>query len=213
MNVKVCGITNKDDAMMVLEKGADAIGVVVDVPVETPRKITVEKAHEIRLAVEDLSHTFVTVLMPKTLDDVGRVVSKLHPDGIQLHGVETPDFVMHVREEFGLPIIKAIHVGDTVDMEYVKSVSNYSDMLLLDTKKGSRVGGTGEAHDVEKDLEIKSSTGKRILLSGGINPINVFERASKVKPYGVDVSSGVEKSPGIKDPDKVEKIIEVCSCL
>jgi len=213
MNVKICGITNKEDAMMALNAGSDALGVIVNVPVETPRKISVERACEIRDSVDGISHAFITVLMPKNLNDVEKVVSMVRPDGIQLHGLETPNLIKEIKDEFGLPIIKALHLGGEMDMDYVQSVSEHSDMLLLDTKKDYHVGGTGETHDIEQDLQIKKSTSKRILLSGGLNPDNVFERICQVNPYGVDISSGVEKTPGIKDHEKVRKIIEVCSCL
>jgi phosphoribosylanthranilate isomerase len=213
MNVKICGITNEGDARMVLGAGADAIGVVVDVPVDTPRKITLEKAAVIRDFVSDISHAFVVVLMPETVDEVASVCGRLNPDGIQLHGSETPEFVREVKENVGCNIIKAIHVGGDVDLDYVKAVAEYADMLLLDTKAGDRVGGTGLTHDYTTDREIKELTGKRIILSGGLNPDNVVEAVKAVKPYAVDASSGVESEPGVKDLLKVSRFIEVTACL
>ena len=101
----------------------------------------------------------------------------------------------------------------TEHFEKVKEISEYVDVLLLDTKIGDKIGGTGKTHDWAIDLKIKDITDKPIMLSGGINIENIAKAVEKVKPNAIDVSSGVEKSPGIKDKDKVKKIIEVSSCL
>lgn len=213
MIVKVCGITSAGDARMALQEGADAIGVIVDVPVDTPRKISLKEAAKIREAVSDMSHTFIAVLMPETVEEVVKVVDKLRPDGVQLHGTESPELLKELRDRVDTNIIKAVHVGDDLDMEYVKAVAQHADMLLLDTKTGGKVGGTGKTHDREADNRIKALTGKPIILSGGLTPANVAEAVKAVKPYAVDTSSGVEKAPGIKDKEKVRKFIEVTACL
>ncbi len=213
MNVKVCGITSQGDAGMVLEAGADAIGVIIGVPVETPRKITLERAAEIRDSVSHISHTFIAVLMPETVGEVVDACVRLEPDGVQLHGTESQDFLRELQERVSCRIIKSIHVSDDVDMDYVKSVSEYADMLLLDTKAGGKVGGTGAQHDYGLDRKIREETGKRIILAGGLNPDNVADAVKAVKPYAVDVSSGVESEPGKKDPEKVRKFMEVTACL
>jgi phosphoribosylanthranilate isomerase len=213
MNVKICGITSVGDAGMVLEAGADAIGVIVDVPVDTPRKISLEKAIEIRDAVSDISHTFIAVLMPETVDEVVKITDALNPDGIQLHGSEEPEFLIELRNTVDCNIIKALHIDGSLDLDYVRAVAEQSDMLLLDTKVGEKVGGTGRTHDYALDNEIKKMTKKRIMLSGGLNPDNVAAAVAAVKPYAVDAASGVESRPGVKDPEKVRKFIEVTACL
>ncbi len=207
MLVKVCGIANTDDALMVLDAGADALGVIIDVPVETPRKITVEKALEIKEAVKDRSHTFITVLMPDKIDDVVNIVDEIEPNGIQLHGDETPEFIKELKESINAYIIKAIHIQEKPDMEYIRSITEHADMILTDTKIGEQVGGTGKIHDWDIDLKIEEEIDKPLILSGGLNPDNVGDAIDKVNPYAVDVSSGVESSPGIKDPKKVKKLI------
>jgi phosphoribosylanthranilate isomerase len=104
-------------------------------------------------------------------------------------------------------------VDGNVSIDYVKDVAEYADMLLLDTKVGDKVGGTGVTHDYAVDRKIKESTDKRIILSGGLNPENVAAAVKTVRPYAVDVSSGVESKPGVKDPEKVNKFIAVTACL
>ena len=213
MNVKICGITNEADARMVLEEGADALGVIVDVPVDTPRKITLEEAVGIRESVSGASHAFIAVLMPSAVEEAVDVADALKPDGIQLHGAESPEFVAELKESVDCSIIKAIHISEDTDMDYVKAVAEHADMLLLDTKAGGRVGGTGQTHDYAADNEIKRLTGKRIMLSGGLNPENVAAAVAAVRPYAVDASSGVESAPGVKDREKVRRFIEVTACL
>ena len=213
MNVKICGITSEADARMALEAGADAIGVIVDVPVATPRKVTLERAMSIKSSVSDISHAFIAVMMPNDTREVVDLFERLEPTGIQLHGFERPELLSELRDKVDCRIIKAIHIDGGVDMEYVDSVEPYADMLLLDTKVGKKVGGTGQTHDYRLDAEIKSRTRKKIMLSGGLNPDNVKAAVEAVSPYAVDVSSGVESSPGVKDPEKVEAFIEVTRCL
>ncbi|MBD3387846.1 MAG: phosphoribosylanthranilate isomerase [Candidatus Altiarchaeales archaeon] len=213
MKVKVCGVTNAEDARMVLEEGADALGVIVDVPVGTPRKITLETAVDIRDSISGMNHTLIAVLMPESADEVVNVVERLAPEGIQLHGMESPELVADIRGKVGCTLIKAIHVDESIDLEYVKRVSEHADVILLDTKVGDAVGGTGEQHDYSIDNQVKRITGNPIMLSGGLNAENVVAAVERVKPYAVDVSSGVESEPGRKDPVKVRKFIEVTACL
>ncbi len=213
MNVKICGITSPEDANMVALAGADVIGVVIDVPVPTPRKVTLEKAIEIKDSLSGINQAFVAVIMPHNVDEAVEVAEKLRPDGLQLHGTESVGFIRELAEAVDCYIIKALHIKDTPDMDYVMEVASSSDMLLLDTKSQDKVGGTGQTHDYDIDIMIRDATKRRIILAGGLNPDNVAYAVNKVRPYAVDVSSGVESVPGKKDPELVKKFIEVTSCL
>ncbi|HHQ45364.1 MAG TPA: phosphoribosylanthranilate isomerase [Candidatus Altiarchaeales archaeon] len=207
MNVKVCGITNQDDAEMAADAGADLIGVIIDVPVETPRKISLEKACEIKEAVA--GKNIVAVLMPEDVGEVIKVVEKLSPYAIQLHGNESIELIGEIRENVDVKIIKAFHVDENIDLDYVRSASEFADMILLDTKAGKKVGGTGVQHDYSIDLKIKDLVSKPLILSGGLNPENVAQAIKAVRPDVVDVSSGVEISPGVKDVKKIGKFISI----
>ncbi|MFC2162847.1 phosphoribosylanthranilate isomerase [Candidatus Altiarchaeota archaeon] len=209
MLVKVCGITNVKDALMVVDQGADAVGVIIDVPVETPRKISIGKAAEIRRALRNISHTFITVMMPEKVDEVLNVVKRIGPDGVQLHGTESPEFLEELRESIEGYIIKTVHASSNLDMDYVKAVAEHADMMLVDTLKDGKVGGTGSGHDRSIDLRIKELTGKPLIASGGINSDNVAQVIGKVAPYAVDVSSGVESSQGIKSKKKVAEFMRI----
>jgi phosphoribosylanthranilate isomerase len=213
MNVKVCGITSPEDARMVLMEGVDAVGVVVDVPVDTPRKVSVERAAMIRESVSDISCAFITVIMPESAGEAVEIIDAVRPDGVQFHGNEDPDLLREVKGLRDVSIIKAVHVGEGLDLDYVRGVAEYADMLLLDTRLGDKVGGTGVLHDLKVDLELKNMVDRRIMLSGGLNASNVADANRFLRPYAVDVSSGVEGEPGRKSPELVREFMEAVKCL
>ncbi|MFH1402638.1 MAG: phosphoribosylanthranilate isomerase [Candidatus Altiarchaeota archaeon] len=209
MLVKVCGITRPEDAVMIVENGASGVGVIIDVPVETPRKITVEKALRIKKALEYVPHNLIAVMMYEKPDDVLKTYGELRPHGIQLHGGESPEFVREVNENVEGFIIKTIHATQEIDFDYVKAVSEYADMMLVDTMVGGKVGGTGEVHDMSIDARVREVTGKPLMISGGLNAANIKAALVKVRPHAVDVCSGVESSPGVKDPEKLKQFMEI----
>ena len=212
MKVKICGLTNPEDAITAVEAGADYIGVIVDVPVETPRKITLQQALNIKKAISATPHKLVAVIMPKTAQEAKNIFDALRPDAIQLHGTESPKLIRDIKSLTECEIIKAIHVRDKVDLGYLMAVEKEAGIILVDTQVGEKVGGTGSTHDIRLDLEIKAKTKKSMMLSGGLTPENVRERLEQIRPYGVDTSSGVESAPGIKDPVKILKFISEAKC-
>jgi len=211
MKVKVCGITNIEDARMVLSHArVHAIGFIINVPVDTPRKISLEKAASIVEGLGEGTRKIVAVMMPSRMKEVEEVYEVLKPDAFQFHGKETPLFIARVRNTLGVEVIKTIHVSSEgeVDWEYIDEVSDVADYLLLDTKADGRVGGTGIPHDWNLSLRVKEKTGKRIILSGGLSKDNVVEAVKKVGPHWIDVSSSLEHAPGRKDPVKVSEFLE-----
>lgn len=205
--VKICGITNSDDAIIAAEAGADAIGVIVDVPVETPRKTGVKKAKEILDSVP-LFVSRVVVLIPENIEDVVDIADRLNPDAIQLHGNESIDFILELKKQIKARIIKALHVNDDTKINYILRYAEISDAILLDTKFGDLAGGTGKTHDWTTSMMIcETIRPTPLILSGGLNPENIKDAINKVKPYAVDVSSGVESMPGKKDKIKIEEFI------
>ena len=210
MKVKICGITNPEDAKTALEHGAHAIGFILNVPVDTPRKISLSKAVEIIDALGERNHAVVAVMMNSRLKDVEEVYEVLKPDAFQFHGNETPLYLAKVKGSFDAEVIKTIHIteeGD-VDWEYLDSVAGVADYILLDTKAGDKTGGTGKAHNWDVSLEVKRKTGKRIILSGGLSKENIIEAVRKVQPHWVDLSSSLEASPGKKDHQKIREFME-----
>jgi phosphoribosylanthranilate isomerase len=196
--VKICGITNAEDALMAVEAGADALGFIF-YP-KSPRYITPEEARLIKTKLPP----FVATVGVFVDEDAGRVMEIAREAGlgaVQLHGHETPAYCT----QMGISVIKALRVRDEGD---IRTLARYEvSAFLLDTYKEGQMGGTGEVFDW--DLALKAKQGKTpIILSGGLNPDNVAKAVEKVRPYAVDVSSGVEVKPGVKNRDKVRDFIK-----
>ncbi|MBM3309786.1 MAG: phosphoribosylanthranilate isomerase [Candidatus Altiarchaeales archaeon] len=213
VRVKVCGLTNMEDALFTQKAGVDFLGFVVDVPVETPRKITLSKAAGIMREIE--RKKAIIVVMPSALKEVERVL-ELKPYGMQFHGRESVEFMQAVKNIAGkTKLIKTLHVSQTAEFEEVKAEAGkypMADYLLLDTLS-DKVGGTGMTHDWTIAGRLSETAGKPVFLSGGLKPENVCNAIKKANPYAVDVSSGVELQPGIKDKNKIIKLLdEVKKC-
>lgn len=196
--LKICGITNKEDAIMISNLGADAIGFVF---AKSKRKVTPERAKEI-IEILPPFITTVGIFMDTTLNEVNEISEFTSIDVIQLHGNETPQYCNKVKKK----VIKGIAITATDTRETLLSkMKNYSvSAFILDPGRGS-----GKAFDwnIAKGIE------KNIIIAGGLTPDNVKQVISDLHPYGVDVSTGVEKAYGKKDRKKVEKFIkEALSC-
>jgi phosphoribosylanthranilate isomerase len=194
--IKICGTINLDDALMAIEAGADALGFIF-VP-NTPRYIHPDQAAKI---IEDLS-PFITVVglfVNADPEDIAATADQCHLDMIQLHGDESPGFCQALNRR----LIKAFRVKDESSLSRLSDyrVSGY----LLDTYVEGAMGGTGKVFDW--NLAVKAKQHGRIILAGGLAPDNVASAVRQVRPYGVDVSSGVEANPGHKDPAKVKAFI------
>lgn len=211
VKVKICGNTNAEDAAECAKLGADFVGVIVDVPVETPRKVTAAKASEIFSAVS-ASAGKVAVIMPKTADEAVALYRKVHPDFLQLHGTESAALVKKLGSLVQCKIIKTVHVEGESSIEEAEKFSRHCDMLLLDTPS-VKMGGSGKMHDWSVSRRIVEKVGIPVILAGGLNPENVREAIEAVEPYAVDVSSGVEKMEGRKDYAKVKKFIKSAKSL
>jgi phosphoribosylanthranilate isomerase len=194
--VKICGITNLNDALAAVKYGADALGFVFYR--KSPRYIEPEEALDIIRGLPPFV-TAVGVFVDEDRDEVERVMGLAGLDVAQFHGNESPDACLIRRR-----VIKAIRVREVKDLDAMHKykVSAY----LLDTYAPHTPGGTGEVFDWDIALEAKKSG--RIILAGGLTPENIEEAAKRVRPYAVDVGSGVEAEPGRKDHEKVRLFIE-----
>lgn len=195
--VKICGITNYNDAKACIDCGADAIGFIFYE--KSRRYIEPEQAFEIIRKLPPFI-TKVGVFVNSLKIRIANITNQTRISAIQLHGDETPDFCLDFME----PVIKALRIKDLDDLENIASFPVQA--ILLDTFTDAEYGGTGKSFDwnILKDL----NSDKNIILSGGLNPDNIEDAIIQVNPYAVDVSSGVEKSPGIKDHSKIKKFIE-----
>jgi phosphoribosylanthranilate isomerase len=192
--VKVCGITNQTDAIFAVESGADALGFVF---AKSPRQVTAQQVAEVLEVVPSQILTF-GVFVDEDPDGVVSLVDTLGLHGAQLHGSESPQEVMNLSERIPY-VIKAISAGDSL-LERV-DLYHRSWAILID---GPRPG-SGQSFDWAALDRIRVPT--RLILAGGLDAGNVANATSLVNPFGVDVSSGVERSPGHKDPAKVRAFI------
>ncbi len=195
--VKICGITNVDDARAVVSAGAHALGLVFYEA--SPRSIDIEEARAITYAAGPfITHTALFVNPPASL--VGLVVSKVPIQLLQFHGEETADFC----EGFQRPYIKAIRMRPDVNLEREIASHPNASGFLLDAYRPGVPGGTGEMFDwgrVPRGLKAP------IILAGGLTSENVSEAIRLTGVYGVDVSGGVESSPGKKDHNQIKSFI------
>lgn len=194
--VKICGITRPEDGRMAAQSGADAIGLVFYPP--SPRFLSIERAVEIRDALPPFVQAVALFVNPDAAQ-VAQVIGRVKPSLLQFHGEEAPAFC----EEFGVPYVKACRVRQGVDLlEYLRPFSRASAWLL--DSHVAEYGGVGESFDwslapVQRE--------RPLVLSGGLTAGNVREAIRRVRPWGVDVSSGVESAKGIKDAAKIAAFI------
>jgi len=199
LRIKICGITNLDDAIASIAYGADALGFVF-YP-KSPRAIEPDKAREI-ISLLPPFITTVGVFVDEEVSKIKETVAHTGIDVIQLHGSESPDYC----EKLDKRVIKAIRVKDLTDLEPLKRYHKVS-AFLLDTYTPDTIGGTGLIFNWEIAIEAKRFG--RIILAGGLNPENIGDAVRMVQPYGVDVASGVEgKEKGQKDHERLRTFIE-----
>ena len=198
--VKICGITRPEDAELAVSLGAWAIGFILwpqSKRVADPA-IAAGIARTMRRRVE-----VVGVFVNPTLDEVVHANEAIGFTHVQLHGDEGPAFCTAVAERTGARVIKALRIGSGAD---IRAAARYhTDFHLLDAAAGAAYGGTGRTWDWRLLAQRHSSV--PMILSGGLDPGNVAEAVAAARPWAVDVASGVESAPGIKDPAKVEAFI------
>jgi len=201
--VKICGITRIEDALAAAAAGADAIGLVFDP--KSPRCVNVKQAVSIAHALPPYV-TVVGLFVDAAPPSVHDVLNRVNLDLLQFHGAETPEYC----RAFPKPYVKAIRMSPEVDLHAQERHFPEAAGLLLDTFSPTASGGTGETFDwgrVPQDLK------KPVILAGGLTPENVADAIRRVRPYAVDVSSGVEQSKGIKDVKKISAFIEAVKAM
>jgi len=193
--IKICGITRLDHALHIAKLGVDSIGLVFYRP--SPRFIDIESAQKIRKSLPPFV-TVTALLLNETEEWTEQVVDQIRPDCLQFHGDESLQTCEHWRR----PYLKAIPMGSVTDARAYAAGYPSAQGFLLDSNVAGRRGGSGDTFDWSK---IPSSFGSPLLLAGGLNPGNVAEAITQVKPWGVDVSSGVESAKGIKDIELINQ--------
>ncbi len=206
MIVKICGLTCTEDALAARDAGADLLGFVF---ANSPRRVSPEQARKIVAALaaappspRGTRHLTVGVFVDEHPDTVNRIVESVGLDLVQLHGDESPDYCRSMP----VPVIKAFRVQAEGSLEALKSYLGAARYLLLDRYRPGAAGGTGETFDWSL-AEGMAEFGIPWFLAGGLHPANVAGAIAHCRPDGVDVSSGVESSPGVKDHRLIREFI------
>lgn len=200
---KICGVTNEADLRAVADAGADAVGIITEVSVETPREVPPERAADLVAAAPPFLST-VLVSMPDTATRAVELAGAVAPDAVQLHGDFDGEEIRYVRREARANVIVAL---DADDADRVRDYDGVADAILLDSTTESGAGGTGETHDWHAARTLVDDLSTPVVLAGGLTPDNVADAVRTVDPYAVDVSSGVERSGGEKDHDAVASFV------
>lgn len=209
VKVKVCGITRLEDAMVAVEAGVDALGFIFYR--KSPRNIKPETAREI---IDQLPPfvDVVGVFVDKKREELEEIVQYCRLGYVQLHGNETPKYCERLAR-FAAPcqVLKALRVGGDMDTSRLAEYNDFVRGFLLDTYDKNMAGGTGKSFDwsLIARLDLK----KPYILAGGLNSENIAQAVQAVQPYGVDINSGVEQEPGIKDHGKIIETVGVIRSL
>jgi phosphoribosylanthranilate isomerase len=205
VEIKICGLMTPDAVDVALDAGADYVGFVFFPP--SPRHVGFELARTLGARVNGRAKK-VALSVDADNDWLSASIEALKPDILQLHGRETPERVANVRSLFRLPVMKAIPIETRADLSPIRLYAHSADRLIFDARaprKATRPGGLGKSFDWNLLAGIKP--GIPFMLSGGLDASNVAEALRITQAPAVDVSSGVERTPGIKDSDKIRAFV------
>lgn len=203
IKVKICGVRSAEDAAKCVAAGADAVGMLL---APSPRRITLDEARGIVKSLPPFV-TAVIVMMPSSAKEAIEAALSIHPGAIQLQGDEPPEMLERIKKSLpGTRLIKAVHVGSGHEVEKAGTYEGVADAILLDTMSPNR-GGSGQTHDWSVSREAAASLKMPVVLAGGLNPHNVAAAVKAVRPFAVDVASGVEAEGRVKDMALIETFI------
>ena len=205
IRVKICGITQPEQSLAITSLGATALGFIC-VP-SSPRYVSIA---QIQAAIAPITPNIdkIGVFANTTISEITQIVKKSRLTGVQLHGDETPEFCHQLRQSLSqVEIIKAIRVRSLEHLQTTIHYTDYVDTLLLDAYHPQHLGGTGQTLDWLM-LNQEFSPSLPWFLAGGLTPDNILTALSQINPHGIDLSSGVEHSPGNKDLDKVALLFQ-----
>jgi phosphoribosylanthranilate isomerase len=203
--IKICGLSTPETLRAALDAGADMIGL--NFHPKSPRFVTLERAKELA-AIARGKTEIVALIVDWDEKQAAELVEALKPDWLQLHGRETPEQTAALRRAGGLPVMKALGIARAGDLTAIASYRDVADRILLDAKPpkdAAYPGGHGRPFDwsLLADLD----PGFPFMLSGGLDAANVAKAIEVTHPQGIDVSSGVESAPGVKDPARIADFI------
>ncbi|MGO4405569.1 phosphoribosylanthranilate isomerase [Bosea sp. RAF48] len=203
--IKICGLSTPETLEAALAAGADMIGL--NFHPKSPRYVTLERAKELAAIARGRTE-IVALVVDWSEQQAAELVEALKPDWFQFHGRETPEQTAALRRAVRRPVMKALGIATAEDLKAVATYRDAADLILLDAKPPKDAafpGGHGKPFDWSLLAGIDRS--QRFMLSGGLDPANVAEAIQVTRPAGVDVSSGVESAPGVKDPARIAEFI------
>ncbi len=208
MRVKICGIRDQRGLEAAIRWGADAVGFITEVPVDTPRRVSLERAANLIQAVP-VFVTPVMVIMPEGPGEATELVEKGNPPVVQIHNKPNPRVLEALKPR--VKVIQTIQVRPESQpqeiLETLEEIEGLVDAVLLDTFT-PRGGGTGRVHNWQTSREVVKKTDIPVILAGGLTPRNVKQAIEHVRPYAVDTASGVESQPGIKSEERIREFIQ-----
>jgi len=199
VRIKICGITNQYDASLAVELGADALGFIF---APSPRKVTPQQARHIIEGLPPFVQT-VGVFVDESLSRIRDIADFCGLEMIQLHGDEPPNFCAALMPH----VIKGFRLNDSSSLSHITDYRGKIRAVLLDTYQKGLQGGTGKTFDWNLAIRAKSM-GMPIIISGGLRPSNIYSAIATVQPYAIDVNSGIEESPGVKNPFLMKSLME-----
>jgi phosphoribosylanthranilate isomerase len=203
LRVKICGITRPEQGQAIAQLGATALGFIcTDL---SPRYVTPSQIQAIANSLPLNRPDLIGVFVNASADDIERIVTDTRLTGVQLHGDESPTFCQELRQRLpGIELLKAFRVRDTATLDRLAAYTEAIDTLLLDAYHPQQLGGTGLTLD--RAILAQFRPQKPWFLAGGLTPDTIREALSQVQPSGIDLSSGVERSPGDKDLARVAQL-------
>ena len=207
VRVKVCGLTREVDLRAAVDAGADAVGVVSDVSVDTPREVDAERARDLLATAPP----FVATVLVTIVDDPDATVAlanAVDPDVLQVHGDLDAAAVARLREESGVRVMPVVTCEDG---DRARALDGVADAVLVDSESEAGGGGTGRTHDWDATAAIVDTLDAPVVLAGGLTPDNVAEAVARVDPFAVDVASGVESAGGRKDHGALAAFVEAAT--
>ncbi|EAU42321.1 N-(5'-phosphoribosyl)anthranilate isomerase [Fulvimarina pelagi HTCC2506] len=206
LDIKICGLSTRETVDVSIARGASHIGFVSFE--KSPRHVEIEQMAELARHVDGRAKTVVVTVDPED-GEIDRLVTEVAPDWLQLHGRESPERVLAIKSATGLSVMKALPVADVDDLDRIAPYLGIADRILLDSKrpKGSNLpGGNG----VSFDWRLLAALDRTVpfMLSGGLDADNVEDAVRIARPSGLDISSGVESAPGIKDVGRLQRFFD-----
>jgi phosphoribosylanthranilate isomerase len=204
--IKICGLSTPETVQAAIAAGAGMIGL--NFHPRSPRYVTPARAAELAELARGRTE-IVALVVDATPEQARALADEVRPDWIQLHGSETPEQVAALKRATGLPAIKVLGVGQAADLDRFGLYRDVADRILLDAKPprdAAYPGGHGRVFDWRLLADLDPAF--RFMLSGGLDPANVAQAIGRTRPAGVDVSSGVESAPGVKDVDRIAEFVK-----